>query len=381
MHELGHTLNLRHGGDVDDNCKPNYLSLMTYSLQFNNLVPTRPLDYSRIELGPLNENSLNETLGVNGSAGRWVVYGVNGVPQVVRANGSINWDGDSSGTEPNVQANINHITGYCDGTGTTLTGFNDWGNLLYSFRDSLDYADGAVRTTPLPEPEINAEQAIEAAKSIDFDGDGFSNADDNCPAISNPDQADNDGNRIGDACEIFAEPLLKEGTLGSTLAITGSGFGTKKGKVIVGGVIIKVTKDGWKPDSITCILNKVPTEGTYDVTIKTNKASDIVSSNQFTVKAPKLDPLLVYHGSPDTNITVTGKFFSTKKGKVYLEDPLSGKKKSCKITEWFMNPESGRSSLTFVVPKLPRDFISGLEYQLKITNKVGTAQTIFTVDQ
>jgi len=30
MHEFGHTLGLRHGGDEDANCKPNYLSVMNY---------------------------------------------------------------------------------------------------------------------------------------------------------------------------------------------------------------------------------------------------------------------------------------------------------------------------------------------------------------
>lgn len=34
MHELGHTLNLRHGGNVDANCKPNYVSVMNYDHQF-----------------------------------------------------------------------------------------------------------------------------------------------------------------------------------------------------------------------------------------------------------------------------------------------------------------------------------------------------------
>ena len=34
MHELGHTLNLHHGGDVDANCKPNYVSVMNYDQQF-----------------------------------------------------------------------------------------------------------------------------------------------------------------------------------------------------------------------------------------------------------------------------------------------------------------------------------------------------------
>ena len=34
LHELGHTLGLRHGGDDDSNCEPNYVSAMNYDNQF-----------------------------------------------------------------------------------------------------------------------------------------------------------------------------------------------------------------------------------------------------------------------------------------------------------------------------------------------------------
>ena len=49
--------------------------------------------------------------------------------------------------------------------------------------------------------EMTFDQAINAAKLVDADGDGISNAEDNCPAIANADQKDTDGNGIGDACE------------------------------------------------------------------------------------------------------------------------------------------------------------------------------------
>ena len=47
MHELGHNLGLEHGGRDPVNCKPNYLSIMSYTLQFETPVLNRPLDYSR----------------------------------------------------------------------------------------------------------------------------------------------------------------------------------------------------------------------------------------------------------------------------------------------------------------------------------------------
>jgi hypothetical protein len=37
----------------------------------------------------------------------------------------------------------------------------------------------------------------------DGDGDGITDADDNCPAVANADQADADGDGIGDACDAF----------------------------------------------------------------------------------------------------------------------------------------------------------------------------------
>jgi hypothetical protein len=48
---------------------------------------------------------------------------------------------------------------------------------------------------------IDQQSAINIAKSVDYDGDGFSNYDDNCPGEPNADQKDSNGNRLGDICE------------------------------------------------------------------------------------------------------------------------------------------------------------------------------------
>ncbi|CAM4126516.1 hypothetical protein [Corallococcus exiguus] len=66
MHELGHNIGLRHGGNDDSNYKPNYLSIMNYEYQFygfgigglNNV-----LDYSRVQVASFNEQSVNEVSG------------------------------------------------------------------------------------------------------------------------------------------------------------------------------------------------------------------------------------------------------------------------------------------------------------------------------
>lgn len=48
--------------------------------------------------------------------------------------------------------------------------------------------------------ELTVAQMLAAARLTDIDGDGFSNADDNCPATCNRRQKDSDGDGYGDAC-------------------------------------------------------------------------------------------------------------------------------------------------------------------------------------
>jgi hypothetical protein len=174
---------------------------------------------------------------------------------------------------------------------------------------------------------------------------------------------------------------VDEGSIGTELTITGSGFGTKKGKVLVGGVAPKIAKDGWADDRIVCLMTKVPSPGgAHDIKITPYRApSSMTLPGAFTVKPPEIDPLDTDHGKPLAPITVTGRFFTTKKGKVYVEDPDTGKKKTCKVTAWFMNPASGDSSMTFIVPKLPKLLVP-TTYTLKITNKLGFAEALFTVE-
>ena len=82
-------------------------------------------------------------------------------------------------------------------------------------------------------------------------------------------------------------------------------------------------------------------------------------------------------------ITIYGKFFGIKKGKVYLEYTDSNgqtKKKNCKVTYWYMNPTTGESELRFFVPKLSSSF-PATAYPLKVDNKIGiaTASADFTI--
>jgi hypothetical protein len=84
---------------------------------------------------------------------------------------------------------------------------------------------------------------------------------------------------------------------------------------------------------------------------------------------PEIASLDFNQGAAGTPITISGDFFSTKKGRVYLEDPVSGKKKICKVTSWAMD------SIMFIVPKVSKSFPAGA-YLLKVKNKVGTAEAL-----
>ena len=136
MHELGHTLGIHHGGGDDINCKPNYQSVMNYTLQVPYIVPDRPLDYSRTELDAFDENLLSEPYGAGAATGT-VVYGVNGQALTVPADGPVDWNGDGVISAPDdfVSADPNWITSRPGGgalpgcgpsPGEVLIGHDDW---------------------------------------------------------------------------------------------------------------------------------------------------------------------------------------------------------------------------------------------------------------
>lgn len=78
MHELGHTIGLSHGGlylnndakvtNNHDNNKPNHLSIMNYDYQFSGLrtvLGDYIVDYQGFELPEINENHIDESLGID----------------------------------------------------------------------------------------------------------------------------------------------------------------------------------------------------------------------------------------------------------------------------------------------------------------------------
>jgi subtilisin family serine protease len=173
----------------------------------------------------------------------------------------------------------------------------------------------------------------------------------------------------------------KQATIGTQITIKGSGFGNKKGKVLIGDVAAKIAKDAWTHDTITCTVNKIPdgSPGIFDLTIISKEADSILIQDTIDVKDPEIFDS-DYHGVAGGSIFINGWFFGTKKPKAYLEYPEENggtKMKKCKVASWFMNTTTGESNLVFVVPK---GLVPG-SYTLKVSNKVGTSVPIlFTLN-
>jgi hypothetical protein len=136
MHELGHNLGLRHGGNVDTNYKPNYNSVMNYRYQFPGVDTNCTvagdglLDYSRGTRAALDENALSETAGI-----------CSGV--------DVDWNGNAVIDPGTVASDINNG----DGLFGVLTDNDDWAALSYT---GIGDGDGA---SLLP-PEIITEQPV-----------------------------------------------------------------------------------------------------------------------------------------------------------------------------------------------------------------------------
>jgi 5'-nucleotidase/UDP-sugar diphosphatase len=163
------------------------------------------------------------------------------------------------------------------------------------------------------------------------------------------------------------------GTQGTLITLTGFGFGSTKGKVLIGGATTKIIS--WTDSTIICEIKKNLLPEQYEVVVILKGADPIVTQNLFIMIAPQISSVNPGGGSPGATITITGNYFSNKKPKVYIEDTIKGKKKNCKVTSWTMNPTTGESTITIIVPK---GLVAG-NYPMKLINKIGSAETTFTI--
>lgn len=131
IHELGHNLGLRHGGNDDVNYKPNYLSVMNYWFQVSGVYRKGAwgnFDYQRTTPYTLNEAYLYEANGIGAvSAGygtKWTSPGC--VARTTLTNMPIDWNANGVIASP-VAVDTN-----CDGVKTTLNSQNNWLNIVYN---------------------------------------------------------------------------------------------------------------------------------------------------------------------------------------------------------------------------------------------------------
>jgi len=158
MHELGHNLGRRHGGDpTEPNCKPNYQSVMNYLFQVRGLITATgetQIGFSNQQLPALTEDSLVEQAGLGTMAWRtrWFVpwsdsyidkglltteakKRCNGTPLVgehmarvdgVNVTGPIDWNLNGTIDTLPVTEDLNFSGGI---PGQLAAGSNDWVNL------------------------------------------------------------------------------------------------------------------------------------------------------------------------------------------------------------------------------------------------------------
>jgi hypothetical protein len=162
-----------------------------------------------------------------------------------------------------------------------------------------------------------------------------------------------------DDFEVTSEAVFpSEGTMGTELSITGSNFGTKKGKVLIGSTPLTIID--WADGLIHCRLTKVLAPGVYDLTIQPSGPKGtppIIEKEAFVVKAPEIYSIEQGEGTANDQVTINGKFFGTKKGAVYLEYEEGGSptRKSCKVSSWVMDPKTGDSEIVFIVPAMSHE--------------------------
>lgn len=186
MHEIGHNLNLHHGGGDDINGKPNYPSVMNYVLSYRYLWNSEfwRLDYSREgseSFGILAESSLDESDGIGVADGLYSNYvmpfgvnkDVNGTTvrgiRFTKLNGSPNDYGDTEGTQFQdgetdgiVVQDLNFVAEPPSGIllpsysspDEPLEPYNDWANIGLPLSAALGTSGASPR---YPEDELTAE--------------------------------------------------------------------------------------------------------------------------------------------------------------------------------------------------------------------------------
>lgn len=141
IHELGHTLGLRHGGigpngkGSDANFGPNHLSVMNHRYQMSGVMRggRREFTYQDVDTIALREDRLDESAGL-GRAARLADYVTHWHPvHSAIAGQGINWNGNGAPDEPSVVVDLDGERGTTSWPAVT----NEWRHLDYSARRTI----------------------------------------------------------------------------------------------------------------------------------------------------------------------------------------------------------------------------------------------------
>jgi hypothetical protein len=127
----------------------------------------------------------------------------------------------------------------------------------------------------------------------------------------------------------------------------------------------------WGESSVTVRWNRALAAGSYNIYVKPRqKSSPAVFAGTFTVMPPAIADISPEGCSPLSEITVSGRYFSTLKPKVFIENIATSKRHKCRVTAASMASDSGDSVLRF---KVPGAVSRPGEYRLIVQTKAGTA--------
>jgi hypothetical protein len=225
LHELGHALNLRHGGGDNSNYKPNYYSTMNYSWTLPNGVNASPgsyagfwpLNYSGAVWPTMNESGgLNETVGINAPVNIRVPVGApNPLPLLQWTQGAIDFDRDGTPGNVAATADVNYVTGNVPSAGEMLTGYDDWANLSLALSGDPNFADGPSGGTDSGD-EISHHELARLGQVGDCNGNGVWDSDDvtlggfdDCNGDGTPDECG-----FADSFDAYAQAASMHGMSG-----------------------------------------------------------------------------------------------------------------------------------------------------------------------
>ena len=158
MHELGHNLGLRHGGNEDTNYKPNYWSIMNYMYQLNGLdqAPNASTAFQRWRkeegdgspllcsltnspCGSPSQFIMSYSDGTSSSLDETALSEAANIGRGTTGGSYADWNLNGSLTGGTISRDLNG-----DSTNTTLSDYNDWGNLNFPFVRNYQSQFGAT---------------------------------------------------------------------------------------------------------------------------------------------------------------------------------------------------------------------------------------------